>query len=107
MVGSCALAALSQGAVATVVLTHTATIPFLAILGMVNGLVSAFAYPAASALLAQTVPQHIRKQANALNRLGMNGAMIVGASAGGLLVAGVRPGWRLAANAASVAVSGV
>ena len=107
MVVSCVLAALSQAAVATLVLTDSATVPLLAILGAVNGVVSAFAFPAAAALIAQTVPEDIRKQANAVNRLGMNGAMIVGASVGGLLVAGVGPGWGLVADAASFAISGV
>ncbi len=107
MVWSCALAALSQGAVATLVLTGDATVTWLAILGSINGVVSAFAFPATSALLAQTVPEHVRKQANAVNRLGINAAMIAGASVGGLLVAGVGPGWGLAADAATFAISGV
>ena len=107
MVASCALAALSQAGVATLVLTGHATIPLLAILGAVNGVVSAFAFPAAAALIAQTVPADIRRQANAVNRLGMNGAMIVGASVGGLLVAGVGPGWGLVVDAGSFALSGI
>jgi MFS family permease len=107
MVVSCVLAAASQGVVAALVLSHTATIPLLVILGAVNGVVSAFAFPAAAALIAQTVPDDIRKQANAVNRLGINGAMIVGASAGGLVVAGVGPGWGLVADAASFGLSAV
>jgi MFS family permease len=107
MVASCALAALSQAAAATLVLTGSASIPLLAILGAINGVVSAFAFPAASALIAQTVPDNLRRQANAINRLGINGAMIIGASLGGLLVAGVGPGWGLVGDAASFALSGV
>jgi MFS family permease len=107
MVVSCVLAAASQGVVAALVLSHTATVPLLVILGAVNGVVSAFAFPAAAALIAQTVPEHIRKQANAVNRLGINFAMIVGASVGGLVVAGVGPGWGLVADAASFGLSAV
>jgi MFS family permease len=107
MVWSCVLAALSQGAVATLVLTGDATVVWLAILGAVNGVVSAFAFPATSALLAQTVPGHIRKQANAVNRLGINAAMIAGASVGGLLVAGFGPGWGLVVDASTFALSAV
>lgn len=107
MVVSSGLAALSQALVATLVLTHHATVPLLALLGAVNGMVSAFAFPAAAALVPQTVPEAIRKQAIAVNRLGINGAMIVGASVGGLLVAGVGPGWGLAADAVSFALSAV
>src|SRR5262249_37402609 len=101
MVVSSTLAAASQAAVATLVLTHTATIPLLLALSCVNGLVSAFAFPAVSALVPQTVNGDERTQANALNRLGSNSAMIFGAALGGLLVAGVGPGWGLAVDSAT------
>nr|MDT0657539.1 MFS transporter [Micromonospora sp. DSM 115978] len=67
----------------------------------------AIALPAASALVPQTVPAEIRQQANAINRLGFNGAMILGASAGGLLVAAVGPGWGLAVDAAFAVAAAV
>ena len=107
MVASSTLAAASQAAVATLVLTHTATIPLLLALSCVNGLVSAFAFPAVSALVPQTVSDDERTQANALNRLGSNAAMILGAALGGLLVAGVGPGWGLAVDSATFLVSAV
>jgi MFS family permease len=107
MVASSVLAAASQAAVATLVLTHTATIPLLLALSCVNGLVSAFAFPAVSALVPQTVPEQMRTQANAINRLGANAAMILGASIGGLLVAGFGPGWGLAIDSATFLVSGI
>jgi MFS family permease len=107
MVASSTLAAASQAAVATLVLTHTATIPLLLALSCVNGLVSAFAFPAVSALVPQTVNDDERTQANALNRLGSNAAMILGAALGGLLVAGVGPGWGLAVDSATFLVSAV
>jgi MFS family permease len=106
MVVSSGLAAISQSVVAALVLTDTATVGLLVGLSAVNGTVSAFAFPAASALIAQTVPEEIRKQANALNRLGINAAMISGAALGGLLVAAVGPGWGLAVDAATFAVAG-
>jgi MFS family permease len=107
MVASSTLAAASQAAVAALVLTHTATIPLLLALSCVNGLVSAFAFPAVSALVPQTVTGEERTQANALNRLGSNAAMILGAALGGLLVAGVGPGWGLAVDAATFLASAV
>ena len=107
LVASSTLAAASQAAVATLVLTHTATIPLLLALSCVNGLVSAFAFPAVSALVPQTVPGDVRTQANALNRLGSNAAMILGAALGGLLVAGVGPGWGLAVDSATFLIAGV
>ncbi|MEV4416567.1 MFS transporter [Catellatospora sp. NPDC049609] len=105
MVGSSVLAALTQAAVAALVLTGTATIPLLIGLGVVNGMVSALAMPATAAMMPQTVPGELIPQANALNRLGTNTAMIAGAALGGLLVAAVGPGWGLAADAATFAVS--
>jgi MFS family permease len=105
MVVSSVLAAASQAAVAAVVLTDSASVGLLMALSAVNGTVSAFAFPAASALLAQTVPDEIRKQANAINRLGINTAMISGSALGGLLVAAVGPGWGLAVDAATFAVA--
>jgi MFS family permease len=105
IVASSAAAAASQGAAAALVLTRTASVPLLATLAAANGIAASFAFPATSALVAQTVPPRIRKQANALTRLGVNSAMIVGASAGGLIVATFGSGWGLAADAASFLAS--
>ncbi|MGH2604030.1 MAG: MFS transporter, partial [Dehalococcoidia bacterium] len=101
MVASSVLAALTQAAVATLILTGSASIGLLAALAAVNGAASAFAFPAGAAIMAQTVPQELLQSANSLNRLGINTAMIVGASAGGVLVATVGPGWGLAFDAAT------
>lgn len=99
MVTSSVLAAITQAAVATLVLTGSASVGVLAVLAAVNGMVSAFAFPAAAALTPQTVPQELLQPANAINRLGMSAAMIAGAMAGGLLVAATSPGWGLAIDA--------
>ncbi len=106
MVGSAALSGASQAAVATLVLTHTATTGLLMVLSAVNGTVAAANLPASAAILPQTVPDGIRQQANAIARLGLNTASIGGASAGGLIVATVGPGWGLAADAASFLIAG-
>ncbi|MEY9967073.1 MFS family permease [Streptacidiphilus sp. MAP12-16] len=107
LVGSGVLSACSQAAVATLVLTHSATIPLLIVLSAANGVFAAFALPASSALVPQTVPAELRRSANALNRMLANTAMIVGASLGGLLVATVGPGWGLAVDAASFGLAAV
>lgn len=107
MVVSSLLAALSQASIAVLVLTGRASIGSMATIAAINGVVSAFAFPAASALIAQTVPDGIRRQANALNRLGINASLIVGAAVGGLLVAAVGPGWGLAVDALTFALAGV
>lgn len=107
LVGSSLLAAGTQGAVAALVLTGTATIPLLMSLGAVNGVVAAFAFPATAALVPQTVPETVRRAANAVNRLASNAAMIIGAALGGVLVAAVGPGWGLAADALTFLLSGL
>ncbi|WP_406077289.1 MFS transporter [Micromonospora sp. NBC_00858] len=105
MVAASLLAAGSQATVAATVLTGSATVPMLIVLSAVNGLASALALPAASALVPQTVPAQLRRQANAINRLFFNSAMIAGASLGGLLVAAVGPGWGLAVDAATFTIA--
>ncbi|WP_422772650.1 MFS transporter [Plantactinospora sp. WMMC1484] len=107
MVVSCTFAAATQGAVAALVLTGTATIPALVALSALNGVLAAFAWPAAAALVPQTVPAELLQSANALNRLGTNAAMIGGASLAGVLVAGVGPGWGLLVDAATFALAGL
>ena len=101
LVGSSLAAGVTESAVAAVVLTHCGSVLLLAGLSAVNGAVSAFAMPAASALLPQTILPAQRQQANALSRMSSNAALVVGASTGGLLVAAVGPGWGLAADAAT------
>ena len=105
MVASSVAAALTQGAVAALVLTHTATIPLLIALSAANGMVAALALPASAALLPQTVPADERQQANALGRLLGNASSIIGAPVGGVVVAAVGPGWGIAVDAASFAIA--
>src|SRR3954471_1496545 len=80
MTGSSVAAALTQAAVAGLVLTHTATIPLLIGLEAINGMVAALAQPASASVLPQTVPADVRQQANDIVRLFLNGAAIVGAA---------------------------
>ncbi|MEU4639410.1 MFS transporter [Micromonospora sp. NPDC023814] len=105
LVGSNVLGALTQAAVAALVLTGTATIPLLLALGAANGIVSALSQPASAAATPQTVPPELIQPANALIRLGINAGMIGGAALGGLLVAAVGPGWGLAIDALTFAIA--
>jgi len=105
MVGSGLLSAGTQAAVAALVLTHTATIPVLLVLSAANGTFAAIAQPASAALVPQLVPAELLRSATTLNRMVRNLAMILGTSLGGILVAAVGPGWGLAVDAASFAVS--
>jgi MFS family permease len=103
--GSALLAAVSQAIVAVSVLGGFGSVALLAILGIVNGAGAAGSLPAAAALLPQTVPGHLLRQANALARIGIATAMIVGSAVGGVLVASIGPGWGLAIDAATFAAS--
>jgi MFS family permease len=105
MVGASLGAGLTQAAIAVTVLTGSATIAALIGLSAVNGMFAAMAMPATSALLPQTVPEDERQAANALSRMFYNGTMILGAAAGGVLVAVLGPGWGIAVDAATFFVA--
>ena len=62
-------------------------------------------FPAAAAITPQTVPAGVLQQANATLRLVLNAAVIAGASAGGLLVGYVGPGWGLVVDAVAYTVA--
>ncbi|HEY7271638.1 MAG TPA: MFS transporter [Actinoplanes sp.] len=106
MVVASVLAAATQGTVAALILTHTATVPLLIGLSAANGMVSALTMPASSAILPQTVPPDERQQANALTRLFFNAAAIVGAPVGGAIVATVGSGWGIAVDAVTFLLAG-
>ncbi|NGY60491.1 MFS transporter [Lentzea sp. NEAU-D13] len=107
LVGSSTVSALSQGLLAVLVLTGSVSIAAFVVLAVVNGMSSAFSFPASAALVPQTVPTELRQSANALLRLGLNSSMIAGASLGGLLIAFAGPGWGLAVDALSFALAGL
>ncbi len=105
MVGANLVAALTQGAIATLVLTHAATIPALIGLSAVNGAVAALAMPASAALLPRTVAADYRQRAIAISRLSFSGAMIIGAPLAGVVVAAVGPGWGIVVDAGTFLIS--
>jgi len=107
MVGSSIAAAVTQGAVAALVLSGTATIPLLIALSAVNGIAGALALPASASILPQLIPAEIRQQAIALSRLSFNGAYIVGAPLGGVIVASLGPGWGIGVDAVAFLLSAV
>jgi MFS family permease len=101
MVGSSVLAGLSESATAAVLLSGHARIAVLAALQVVNGGTSAFAIPASSAVVPQTVPADLLRRANVVIRMGGNGTAIAGAALGGVVVAVAGPGWGIATDAAT------
>lgn len=105
MVGSSLAAFASQAVIAALVLSGSATVPILIALSAFNGMVGALSMPASSAIVPQLVPVEIRQQANALGRLLLNGANILGAPIGGIIVAAVGPGWGIAVDAGTFLVA--
>ena len=70
-------------------------------LAAVRGAGAGFYFPAAVGLLPETVPAGVLSQANALDRVGRNAALIGGSALGGVLVGLAGPGWGLAVDAVS------
>lgn len=105
LVSSSAIAALSQGVVAWLVLTGDASVLGLALLGTINGAAAGIALPASSALVPQTVAPYQLRAANALIQLGVYSGTVIGASLGGILTSAVGPGWGLAIDALGFAAA--
>jgi MFS family permease len=105
IVASDALQAVAQGISAVLILTGSARVWELLVLAAVRGTGLGFYFPAAAGLLPQTVDPDDRAQANAIDRVGRNGAQIGGAAFGGILVGLAGPGWGLAADAASFVIA--
>jgi MFS family permease len=99
------VAGLAQAGAATLLLTGNASVPALAALEAANGTASALVFPAAAALTPLTVPSRMLQEANAMLRLGLNAALILGAASGGVLVGTLGSGWGLAVDAVAYLVA--
>ena len=93
--------ALTQGAIAVLVLTGHAEIWMLLVLAAAHGVVSGVGFPAMASVLPSLVPRAQLQPANALVSLTRNGLTVLGPSIGALLVVTVGPGWALAVDAAT------
>ena len=107
LIGSMSTAALSQAAVTALVFTSTADIGTLMALSAVNGTAADFSMPATAALLGQVMPPEERQRGNAINSFTRNGALIIGAGLGGVLVATLGPAVGLAVDSASFALAAI
>lgn len=107
MVASNLLSFANQSVAAALLITGNATVAHLAILSLIGGTVSAMFFPAAAAVVSQTVPREDLQSANALQSLGLNSATIGGASIGGLAVDVIGPGWAVAFDALTFLVAAV
>ena len=97
--------ALSQGAIAVLVLSGHAEIWMLVVLSIVHGAVSGIGFPAMASAVPQLVPRSDLQPANALISLTRNGMMVLGPTIGALLVVTVGSGWALAVDALTWALA--
>jgi MFS family permease len=107
MVGSNAISAAAQGAIAALLLTGTARLWHLIALQVVRGAAFSFFFPASQGLVPETVRPNLLQQANVLLGMSRNATNILGAALGGVLVAAASPGWALAFDAATYLASAV
>ncbi|MBB4921712.1 MFS transporter [Kitasatospora kifunensis] len=98
--------ALSQAALAALVLTGSAKLWQVVLLASANGIGQAFYAPAAEGMIMESVDQEQAPRAFALFRTALNSSQIGGAALGGALVAAVGPGWVLALDATTLAAAG-
>lgn len=101
------IAAASQGATAALLLNGRATLWELSVLAGVNGAAIAFFFPASAGIVPELVPREQWQTANALLRLARSTTAIGGATAAGLVVAALGPGWGIAADSISFALSAI
>jgi MFS family permease len=99
--------ALSQGAIAVLVLTGRAELWMIVVLSAFHGAVSAMSMPAMAGLVPQLVPRESLQQANALLSLTRNGLTVIGPSLGAFIVVTAGPGWALAVDALTWAIAAV
>nr|WP_111493113.1 MFS transporter [Peterkaempfera bronchialis] len=105
MVAANALNAVSQAALAVLVLCGTVQLWQLLVLAAAGGTGQAFYSPAAQGVILGSVDRAHAARAFAVFRIAVNAAQIGGAALGGALVAAVGPGWVLAADAAGFAAA--
>lgn len=99
------IAAVAQAVAATLFLTGHASVPALAAIAVVNGTTRSIFFPTMTGLIPHLASGDALQSANALIRLSMSVAGILGTAMGGILVATAGAGWALLVDAASYAVS--
>jgi MFS family permease len=100
-------AGLSQGAIATLVLTDRAELWHLIVLAAFNGTLAAVSFPALASVVPTLVPREHLQPANVLLSMQRAALAIIGPSVAAALVVAFGPGWALAIDAATWLVSAV
>ena len=105
MVGADLVRVGTQGGLAALLLTGHAHLWQVIVLQTIGGAASAFFDPALTGLTPLLVSREHLQQANALRGLSTSAGVIAGPAIAGVLVATAGPGWALAADAVTFAVS--
>lgn len=105
LVASSAAAAATQAAIAAILVTGSATILLLALLSIANGAVAAISLPTTAAMVPDIVSTALLRPANAMLRLRLNAATVLGASAGGSIIALLGAAWGITIAAGAFALS--
>ena len=93
--------------IAVLFITGNATVPILAIIGVIYGSLNAFWYPAMSALTPEVVSDHHLQGANGYVAMAQNGGLIAGSALGGILVATLGSGIAIAIDSITFLVAGL
>jgi MFS family permease len=93
------LSAATQGLVAALLLTGIAELWMVIVLEALNGVVTAFTFPAMMGVVPQVVERDQIQQANALLSFSRNGTAVIGPTIGALFVVTVGSGWAVAIDA--------
>ena len=99
----------STGLFVQVAFFATGEVPLIVLL-LVNinfGLMWGIFWPAMSGVLPALVPDEHLQGTNSVNNFFSNGAIILGAAVGGIIVAGWGPTWALAIDAATFTIGGI
>ena len=99
----------SAGLFVQVAFFATGEVPLIVLL-LVNinfGLMWGIFWPAMSGVLPALVPDEHLQGTNSVNNFFSNGAIILGAAVGGIIVAGWGPTWALAIDAATFTIGGI
>lgn len=105
LIGSDTANCVIQLAMGLLLVSGHAEIWQLVVLQLFGGAATAFHSPATTGLVPQTVPAEALQQANAFMTLARYGATILGAAAGGILVATIGSGWAIVLDGATYAAS--
>ncbi|MBZ5737442.1 MFS transporter [Nocardioides mangrovi] len=94
-------AAATQAAIAALLISGHAELWHFVVLGAFNGTLSSMSMPAMAGIVPALVPRDQLQPANLLIAMSRGALTIIGPSVAAVLVAGVGPGWALAADAAT------